>query len=65
MMHPDTWKAIERRRRANRNKGPMPQPHVVIPKYHTPSCTCHDCMTAGQHRADYDKAKALEGTGAK
>lgn len=74
-MHPDTWKAIERRRRANRLKGPMPQPRVVVPKLHTPDCGCQECkprhgseaqpcwcdecFNAGQRRADYEKAKRL------
>jgi len=27
---------------------------------HPSNCVCAECMTAGQHRADYDKAKALQ-----
>lgn len=26
---------------------------------HSPSCLCGDCMTAGQHHADYLKARSL------
>jgi hypothetical protein len=36
---------------------PLP---VSVPKLHASNCLCAECHTAGQHRADYDKAKMLQ-----
>jgi len=31
----------------------------LLPQRHSASCLCGDCMTAGQHYADYLKARRL------
>lgn len=49
---------IRARKRVRWNFQP-PKVRVVLPKYHTPSCGCAECFTAGQRYADYEKAKRL------
>lgn len=31
----------------------------LLPERHSASCACGECMTAGQHYADYLKARSL------
>jgi len=58
-----TWSQIrESRKKARQRYDRVPSPAVPlpVPSRHASNCLCGECMTAGQHRADYDKAKALQ-----
>lgn len=46
-----------------REMAPEPSPSPLesgppLPERHSASCVCGDCMTAGQHYADYLKARS-------
>jgi hypothetical protein len=58
-----SWKEKQARWRRNSRPhtpaAPLLGP-VPMKVFHASNCLCAECMTAGQHRADYDKAKFLQ-----